>query len=95
MQLTGTGNGDHHLAGTVADVAFRGRGYEHAIDIAGQIRLTGVFAPVRAQRGETVGLRLDPVGCHVFDAAAAAAAGPAISGEAAQETAGDVQVIAG
>jgi iron(III) transport system ATP-binding protein len=66
VQLVGTHNGDHHLAGTVADVAFRGRGYEHAIDITGHGRLTGVFATVRAERGETVGLRLDPAGCHVF-----------------------------
>jgi iron(III) transport system ATP-binding protein len=70
VQLCGTQQGEHHLAGTVADVAFRGRGYEHAIDIAGHGRLTGVFAPVRAERGETVGLRLDPSGCHVFAAAA-------------------------
>ena len=55
-----------HLSGRVADVAFRGRGYEHAIDINENTRLTGVFAPARAARGETVGLRLDPVGCHVF-----------------------------
>jgi ABC-type Fe3+/spermidine/putrescine transport system ATPase subunit len=61
--------GEHHLAGTVADVAFRGRGYEQAIDIAGHGRLTGVFAETRAARGESVGLRLDPAGCHVFDAA--------------------------
>jgi hypothetical protein len=68
VQLVGAHNGDHHLAGTVADVAFRGRGYEHAIDITGHGRLTGVFATVRAERGETVGLRLDPAGCHVFAA---------------------------
>jgi iron(III) transport system ATP-binding protein len=58
----------HHLSGRVTDVAFRGRGYEHAIDISDGIRLTGVFADVRAARGETVGLRLDPAGCHVFPA---------------------------
>jgi iron(III) transport system ATP-binding protein len=56
----------HHLTGRVADVAFRGRGYEHAIDISDNTRLTGVFARARAARGETVGLRLDPAGCHVF-----------------------------
>jgi iron(III) transport system ATP-binding protein len=58
----------HHLSGRVTDVAFRGRGYEHAIDINEHTRLTGVFADVRAARGETVGLRLDPAGCHVFPA---------------------------
>jgi iron(III) transport system ATP-binding protein len=69
VQLTGTGTGEHHLAGTVADVAFRGRGYEHAIDLPGYGRLTGVFAGTRARRGEPVGLRLDPDGCHLFPAA--------------------------
>jgi iron(III) transport system ATP-binding protein len=70
VRLSGTHNGDHHLAGVVADVAFRGRGYEHAIDIPGHGRLTGVFAATRAERGETVGLRLEPAGCHVFSATA-------------------------
>ncbi len=70
IHLGGISAGDHHLTGTVADVAFRGRGYEHAIDISGHGRLTGVFAPFRAQRGDTVGLRLDPAGCHVFPVAA-------------------------
>jgi iron(III) transport system ATP-binding protein len=71
------------VAGIVADVAFRGRGYEHAIDIAGQGRLTGVFAPIRAERGETVGLRLDPAGCHVFAAGSDAAVERAEAGQAA------------
>jgi iron(III) transport system ATP-binding protein len=87
VQLVGMHADQHHLAGTVADVAFRGRGYEHAIDIAGHGRLTGVFAPVRAERGETVGLRLDPAGCHVFaagqDEPAAAQPEPASSAETA------------
>ena len=58
-----------HLSGRVADVAFRGRGYEYAIDIPGLGRLTGVFARHRADRGDVVGLRLDPEGCHLFPAA--------------------------
>jgi iron(III) transport system ATP-binding protein len=57
-----------HLTGKVADVAFRGRGYEYAIDLAGLGRLTGVFARHRAERGDSVGLRLDPEGCHLFPA---------------------------
>jgi len=68
-QIVDTLADEHHLAGTVADVAFRGRGYEHAIDVAGHGRLTGVFSAVRANRGERVGLRLDPTHCHVFAAA--------------------------
>jgi iron(III) transport system ATP-binding protein len=57
-----------HLTGQVADVAFRGRGYEYAIDLPGLGRLTGVFARHRAERGDSVGLRLDPEGCHLFPA---------------------------
>jgi iron(III) transport system ATP-binding protein len=49
-------------------VAFRGRGYEHAIDLPGLGRLTGVFARHRAERGDSVGMRLDPDGCHLFPA---------------------------
>jgi iron(III) transport system ATP-binding protein len=66
VRPTGVRLVEHHLAGTVADVAFRGRGYEHAIDLPGYGRLTGVFASARAGRGERVGLRLEPEGCHVF-----------------------------
>ncbi len=55
---------EHDIAGTVADVAFRGRGYEHAIEISGHGRLTSVFPDARAERGEHVGVRLNPHGCH-------------------------------
>ena len=58
----------HHLTGRVTDVAFRGRGYEHAVDVNGTTRLTGVFTRVRVARGETVSLRLNPAGCHLFPA---------------------------
>jgi iron(III) transport system ATP-binding protein len=74
-----------HLSGRVADVAFRGRGYEYAIDLPGLGRLTGVFARHRADRGDSVGLRLDPEGCHLFAATAVAeqegtpAAAPALT----------------
>ena len=61
-----------HLTGRVADVAFRGRGYEYAIDLPGLGRLTGVFARHRADRGDSVDLRLDPEGCHLFPAEAKA-----------------------
>jgi iron(III) transport system ATP-binding protein len=66
VRLTSNGSDEHHLSGRVTDVAFRGRGYDHAIDINGTTRLTGVFADVRAKRGEIVGLRMDPAGCHLF-----------------------------
>ena len=73
---------ERHLTGRVADVAFRGRGYEYAIDLPGLGRLTGVFARHRASRGDEVGLRLDPEGCHLFpadDATPADAAAPVAS----------------
>jgi iron(III) transport system ATP-binding protein len=68
VRLCADGSADVHLSGRVTDVAFRGRGYEHAIDIDGSTRLTGVFAEARTARGEMVGLRLDPAGCHLFPA---------------------------
>ena len=77
---------ERHLTGLVADVAFRGRGYEYAIDLPGLGRLTGVFARHRASRGDEVGLRLDPEGCHLFpadDATPADAAAPIASAASA------------
>jgi iron(III) transport system ATP-binding protein len=68
VRMCANGSAEHYLSGRVTDVAFRGRGYEHAIDVADGTRLTGVFADVRTARGETVGLRMDPAGCHVFAA---------------------------
>jgi hypothetical protein len=64
--LCSPGDGEQHLTGTVADVAFRGRGYEHAVDTPGRGRLTGIFAPTRFDRGDAVGMRLDPTGCYLF-----------------------------
>jgi iron(III) transport system ATP-binding protein len=81
IALCEPGADGRHLVGTVADVAFRGRGYEHAVDIPGHGRLTGVFAPLRAARGALVGLRLDPAGCHVF-AQSGGAAGAQAGGQA-------------
>jgi iron(III) transport system ATP-binding protein len=57
---------EHHVLGTVTDVAFRDRGYEHAIDLPGQTMISGVFAKTRINRGETVGLHFDPSGCIVY-----------------------------
>ncbi len=68
VRLSQDGSAECHLAGRVTDVAFRGRGYEHAIDLDGSTRLTGVFAEFRVPRGEVVGLRMDPPGCHLYPA---------------------------
>lgn len=66
--------------GVTLMVAFRGRGYEHAIDIPGHGRLTSVFSDTRAERGEHVRLRLDPRGCHLFSAGPGEAAQPVSAG---------------
>ncbi len=49
----------------VADVAYRGRGYEHAVTI-GEHMLNSVFATHRVPRGARVELQLDPSGCMAF-----------------------------
>ncbi len=89
---------EHHLAGTVADVAFRGRGYELAIDVPGHGRLTGVFGRHRHTRGDPVGLKLDPAGCHLFpdpggEGAPAGATGPA--GQGLTQASPDVHALSG
>jgi iron(III) transport system ATP-binding protein len=68
---------DYHLPGLVADVAFRGRGYEHAVELADGTQLTGVFSERRVPRGERVGLRLEASGCLVFPGATPGPARPA------------------
>jgi iron(III) transport system ATP-binding protein len=68
VRLTAAGDELAHLTGTVTDVAFRGRGYELAIDLPGNGRLTGVSARHRPARGERLGLCLEPSGCHLFPA---------------------------
>ncbi len=59
--------GEHHLLGIVTDVAFRDRGYEHAVEVAGAGTIAGVLAPERHGRGTLVGLRFESAGCYVFD----------------------------
>ncbi len=50
---------------------------EDNLDLPRLGRLTGVFAEMRAARGEVVGLRLEPGGCHVFAEPADGAEPPA------------------
>lgn len=53
------------VAGTVIDVAYRGRGYEHVIACADS-SLTAVFDTSARQRGEPVCVVLDPAGCIAY-----------------------------
>ena len=58
--------GETHVVGLVTDVAFRGRGYEHVIDLPGGERIAGVMSERRFDRHSSVGLRLDHLGCLFF-----------------------------
>jgi len=60
---------------TVCDVAFRGRGYDHVVELSGGHRLTGIFHPNRIERGARVALSVDPAGCFAFPDTAPATAG--------------------
>ncbi len=71
VRLSATDADDHHLVGTVADVAFRGRGYEHAVVLDEGTQISGIFSDVRIERGRSVGLRLEAPGCLVFSGSAA------------------------
>ena len=76
VRLWPTDAGDHHLLGHVADVAFRGRGYEHAVELFDGTQINGIFSELRYRRGESVGLRLDVSGCLLFPGVAEAEAMP-------------------
>ncbi|MGH6657888.1 MAG: ABC transporter ATP-binding protein, partial [Actinocrinis sp.] len=65
-----TDNGDAVdgvLDGTVIDVAYRGRGYDHVVACADST-LTSVFAPRAFARGTRVRITLDPDGCIAYPA---------------------------
>ena len=66
VRLCAIDTGEHHLLGQVADVAFRGRGYEHAVELAEGTQINSIFSESRFSRGQSVGLRLETSGCLVF-----------------------------
>ena len=53
------------LTGTVVDVAYRGRGYDHVVACAGGT-LSSVFDPNRWPRGAGLTVQLDPDGCVAY-----------------------------
>ena len=54
---------DAHIPGEVVDVAFNGRGYEHAIRVQDSQILTKVYTKNRFERGVNVKISLDPESC--------------------------------
>ncbi|MCW2932096.1 MAG: transporter related protein [Actinomycetia bacterium] len=58
--------GDQGLPGRVADIAYRGPGYDHLIEFADGAQLSGVFDSARHTRGEAVRVGLDPAGCFAY-----------------------------
>ncbi|MBF9073730.1 ABC transporter ATP-binding protein [Streptacidiphilus fuscans] len=54
------------LAGTVTDTAYRGRGYDHVVELSDGSRLTGVFDKQAHLRGTPVRVALDPDGCFAY-----------------------------
>ena len=67
----------------VLDVAFRGRGYEHALALGGNV-ISSVFCAERHPRGSKVSISVDPAGCLAFseaeEVAVAAVHDPAADG---------------
>jgi len=59
---------DAQFMARVRDVAFAGRGYEHALATEGPILFTRIFSDQRWERGSAVGMRLSPDGCLVLPA---------------------------
>jgi hypothetical protein len=55
------------VSGTVIDVAYRGRGYDHVIASTGST-LTSVFATRAWARGSAVHVALDQQGCNAYPA---------------------------
>jgi ABC-type Fe3+/spermidine/putrescine transport system ATPase subunit len=55
------------LLGVVRDVAFRGRGYEHVVDLADGGRLHSLFSESKWSRGEQVGVKLDAEQCLLLE----------------------------
>lgn len=56
------------LAGTVVDVAYRGRGYDHVVD-CGHCTLSAVFDVSAWTRGTTCSVRLAPIGSAAYRSA--------------------------
>ncbi len=66
VHLLPEGHAERHLDAVVLDSAYRGRGYDHALDVGGGHHLVGVHDQRRWTRGGRVGVRLAPDACLLF-----------------------------
>jgi iron(III) transport system ATP-binding protein len=66
LRIVDTNNENATLLATVTDVAFRGRGYDVALRLQDGSHLNSIYSDHRMKLNESVGLRIDPVGCFVF-----------------------------
>ncbi len=64
LMLAGNSRGVH---GTIVDVAFNGRGYEHVVRVGDGATLSKIFAPTRFDRGCRVKVCFDASSCFVMD----------------------------
>ena len=55
------------VRGQVRDVAFNGRGYEHAVSVGDDAVISKVFAHTRFERGADVAVSFDPTSCFVMN----------------------------
>ncbi len=79
VTLTASDDPASNLHGTVVDSAFRGRGYDHVVRLPDGAVLSEIFASHSHQRGQAVGLRIDPNGCLTFAVGGASAPGHTLS----------------
>ena len=86
----GAGPAGRTLSGTVVDTAYRGRGYDHVVELPGGVRLTSVFDRSPHPRGTAVQLLLDPDGCFAFPDHGPTAEPPAVPAAEPTSAAGAV-----
>ena len=82
---------ERSIEARVLDVAYRGRGYEHALAVGGSV-ISSVFCAERHPRGSKVFISVDPAGCLAFSDGDETAPQPAGADPAADGT--DDEVIA-
>ena len=66
VRIESARGGTATIPARVTDVAFRGRGYDHAVETRGGERLVGIHDERRWARGDAVSLAVDRAGCFFF-----------------------------